>query len=316
MEHHILDTISEEIKRDNGTDASDKEILLQSFERLKNQKLNILFVGATGVGKSSTINAIFDTEIATVGNSPNPETATIEMYKIDNMVLWDTPGLGDSPEKDQQYAVQIANALKKKDTEGNLLIDEVVVLIDGSNRDMKTAYEIIENVVVPYIGDPDRIIIAINQCDMALKGRYWNYEENQPDPPLISFLDKKVMSVQDRIMETTGIAAQPIFYSALHKYNISKLLLEMMRHMPDTKRFLFIDGLNKNPEVWKKNDELQDYNAEIQKEVKGSLSKALDGAAKGAVAGATVGNLIPVIGPVVGATVGAVLGFLGGLMEG
>ena len=194
MRNSILESISSEIEADNNQVISDRDILLKNIEQLKQQKLNILFVGATGVGKSSTINAIFNTEVAKVGYSVDPETATIQKFEIDNMVLWDTPGLGDNPEKDKRYAVEIANALKAKDNNGQLVVDEVVVLIDGSNRDMKTAYEVIENVIVPFIGDTKRIIIAINQCDMALKGRYWNYDVKQPEEQLVSFLNEKVLS--------------------------------------------------------------------------------------------------------------------------
>ncbi len=313
MNNGILDSLVSEIT--NNKQLPDREQLLNNINKLKQEKLNVLFVGATGVGKSSTINAIFNMDVATVGYSTDPETSTIQKFEIDNMILWDTPGLGDSPEKDKLYAAEIANALKAKDDDGTLIIDEVVVLIDGSNRDMKTAYEIIENVVAPFLGENKKIVVAINQCDVALKGRYWNYDENQPDEQLISFLESKVLSVKNRIYESTGLVTQPVYYSALHHYNISKLLLAMLRNMPEEKRFLFTDSLNRNPEVWKKNDTLEDYNAEIQKEVKISLSSALDHAAKGAVAGATIGGLIPVIGPVVGATVGAILGFLGGLIE-
>lgn len=192
MRNSILESISSEIEADNNQVISDRDILLKNIEQLKQQKLNILFVGATGVGKSSTINAIFNTEVAKVGYSVDPETATIQKFEIDNMVLWDTPGLGDNPEKDKRYAVEIANALKAKDNNGQLVVDEVVVLIDGSNRDMKTAYEVIENVIVPFIGDTKRIIIAINQCDMALKGRYWNYDVKQPEEQLVSFLHQSI----------------------------------------------------------------------------------------------------------------------------
>ena len=313
MNNGILDSLVSEIT--NNKQLPDREQLLNNINKLKQEKLNVLFVGATGGGKSSTINALFNMDVATVGYSTDPETSTIQKFEIDNMILWDTPGLGDSPEKDKLYAAEIANALKAKDDDGTLIIDEVVVLIDGSNRDMKTAYEIIENVVAPFLGENKKIVVAINQCDVALKGRYWNYDENQPDEQLISFLESKVLSVKNRIYESTGLVTQPVYYSALHHYNISKLLLAMLRNMPEEKRFLFTDSLNRNPEVWKKNDTLEDYNAEIQKEVKISLSSALDHAAKGAVAGATIGGLIPVIGPVVGATVGAILGFLGGLIE-
>lgn len=312
----ILESVLDEINNNSDIVFTDREKILHNIELLKKQKLNIMFVGATGVGKSSTINAIFDMEIAKVGYSVEPETDTIRKYEIDNIVLWDTPGLGDSPEKDRMYALQIANALKEKDADGNLLIDEVVILIDGSNRDMKTAYEVIENVIIPYIGEKDRIVIAVNQCDMALKGRYWNYDENRPEAQLSSFLDEKVNSVKERILNSTGMITSPVYYSALYQYNISKLLFSMIKSMPETKRFLFTDGLNSNSEVWKKNDSLENYNIEIQNEIRGSLSKAIDGASKGAVAGATIGGLIPVIGPVAGAVVGTILGFLGGLIDG
>src|SRR5574344_277923 len=273
MKNSIWDAISNKLETEDAQVIEDREVLLKNIEQLKQQKLNILFVGATGVGKSSTINAIFNTEVAKVGYSVDPETAMIQKFEIDNMILWDTPGLGDDPEKDKKYANEIANALKTKDANGQLLIDEVVVLIDGSNRDMKTAYEVIENVIVPFIGDTKRIIIAINQCDMALKGHYWNYEKNKPEEQLVSFLNEKVLSVKTRISESTGVYTEPIYYSALHNYNISKLLLAMLMSMPEEKRFLLTDSLNKNPEIWKKNDELTDYNKNIKKEVTNSLTK-------------------------------------------
>ena len=315
MVEGILKSIEDQIKQD-GVNISDKDSILRKIEKLSQKKLNILFVGATGVGKSSTINSIFNMELAKVGYSVDPETTTIQKFEINNIVLWDSPGLGDSPINDQRYAVEIANMLKKRDADGQLLIDEVVVLIDASSRDLSTTYEIIENAIMPFIGDPKRIIIAINQCDMAMKGRYWNYNKNEPDEQLLVFLDNKVNSVKERIYGSTGLITNPIYYSALHSYNISKLLLEMLKAVSEEKRFLFTDSLNKKPQVWKKNDEIESYNKEIQKEVKGSILKALDGAAKGASAGATVGSLVPVIGTMIGATAGAILGFLGGLFEG
>ena len=314
MSSRILDDIAEEARKGSFGTGEDQASVIRGIELLKRQKLNVAFVGATGVGKSSTINSIFNMDVAKVGDRTDPETASIQKYELDNMVLWDTPGLGDNPEKDRQYAVEIAGLLKRKDEKGDLLIDEVVVLVDGSNRDMKTAYETIEHVVAPYIEDPKRIIIAINQCDVALKGRFWNNDRCEPEAQLAAFLDQKVTSVRERIAGSTGIATSPMYYSALHHYNISKLLLAMITAVQEKKRFLFTDSLNRNPEVWKKNDKPEIYNQQIQQEVKGSLSKALEGAAAGAAAGATVGRYIPVIGPIAGAIAGAALGFLGGLL--
>lgn len=313
MGNKILDSLLDEVKRNPNT-AANADILRKSIERLKQQKLNIMFVGGTGVGKSTTINAIFNMEMAKVGDRVDPETASIAQYEMDNLVLWDTPGLGDSPEKDQRYATEIAHALQAKDANGKPLIDAVVVVVDGSSRDMSTTYEMIEHVVLPYSGDITRLIIAINQCDVALKGRYWDEDAKQPQQPLIDFLEQKVESVKKRIQESVGISTNPVYYSALYHYNISKLLLAVLTSVPAQKRFLIADNLNQDPVIWQANDTLQNYNAVIQQEVKGSLSAALEGAAKGAVAGAKVGGFIPIIGPIIGATVGAALGFLGGLM--
>lgn len=312
MSKKLLDILGEEIMKLPDIDP-DKERILHNLENLKSKQLNILLVGATGVGKSSTINALFNSEIAKVGYNVDPETKSIEKYELENLVLWDSPGLGDSPENDRIYAVQIAKLLKARDDQDELLIDVVMVLLDASSKDLKTAFEVIEKVVVPYIEDPQRIIVAINQCDMAMKGRGWS-DKNTPEPALQAFLEEKAASIQKRILDSTGIKTQPLYYSALHHYNISKLLAALLRGMPEHKRFLVVDTLNKNPDVWRRNDEIENYQHVIESEVKGSLSQALSGAKNGAMAGATVGVLIPVVGPVVGAAIGATLGFLGGLL--
>ncbi len=314
MEKSIFDIIVKEIMDIEVSCSADKKAAIDNIERLKNQKLNILFVGATGAGKSSTINSIFNTEIAKVGYSTDPETMNIQKYEMGNLILWDSPGLGDNPEKDKRYASEIINALKEKDADGQLVIDEVVVVVDGSNRDMRTAFEIMEKIVIPYIGNAERMVIAINQCDLALKGRHWNYDACQPERQLVDFLEQKVCSVKERIMESVGVHTKPFYYSAYYHYNISKLLLEMLGSIPEEKRIFVAGNLNQDPNIWQKNDELKNYNNEIKEVMTGSIQKALEGAAAGAVAGATVGSLVPVIGSAVGAVVGAALGFLGGLI--
>ena len=310
MREHIIDTLEAQLRANPDTQE-----LLTALETLKQKKLNILFVGATGVGKSSTINALFDMDDAKVGNSADPETASIQKYEADNLVLWDTPGFGDSPENDARYAKEVAYALKACDENGELLIDEVVVVIDGSSRDMGTAYAVIKNVIAPLIGDPKRIAIAINQCDMAKKGHDWNKEQGIPEPALVDFLDKQAASVQTRIAESTGLWTKPVYYSALYHYNISKLLLTMLTNLPEGKRFLFTDSMNREPSIWEKNDSEQDYNQEIEETILDPLSKAIDSAVKGAEAGAKLGEKIPVIGPILGAIVGGAFGFLSGFLH-
>ena len=52
----------------------------------------------------------------------------------------------------------------------------VLVIIEGSNRDMGTTYQLLNEVVIPNI-QSDRILVAINQADFAMKGRHWVQEK-------------------------------------------------------------------------------------------------------------------------------------------
>ena len=237
----------------------EKSKLLKNLFHLKEQKINLMITGATGSGKSSTINALFDIEVAKVGSGVNPETKKITRYELDNLILWDSPGLGDGKEADARYTKDIINKLLEKDEKGNFLIDLVLVILDGSSRDLSISYEIINNVIIPNLGEnkKNRILVAINQADMAMKGRNWNYKENKPEPELVKFLEEKVKSVSKRIKEATGLDITPIYYSAGFKedgikqnpYNLSKLLYYIIKHTPKEKRTMYAQNINQNAEM-------------------------------------------------------------------
>lgn len=268
----------------------DKASVLKNLQKLKTEKVHVLITGATGCGKSSTINALFDTEKAKVGQGSNPETMTITRYDLNNVVLFDSPGLGDGKEADLRHAKNIIDKLLEKDANGNLLIDLVLVILDGSSRDLGTSYELINKVIIPNLGeDKSRLLIAINQADMAMKGRYWDYENNQPEPKLIEFLDEKVASTKARIKEATGVNVEPIYYSAGYKdgdeaqqpWNLAKLLSYILKHTNKKKRIVFARELNQNQEIWSKNDNLANYQAQAKESFLDSLvTNAIDGVEK------------------------------------
>lgn len=325
MEKNILDKMEENIDKTDINDTEKKE-LKKNFLHLKEQKLNLMITGATGSGKSSTINALFNMEVAKVGVTSDPETMEITNYTLGNLVLWDTPGLGDGREADARHTKNIINKLLEKDEKGNLLIDLVLIILDGSSRDLGTSYELINNVIIPNLGeDKNRILIAINQADIAMKGRYWNYEENKPEPELVEFLDEKVKSVHERIKEGTGLDITPIYYSAGFKeeggsqekpYNLSKLLYYIIKLTPKNKRLPYIENINKNPAMWEDDDNLKNYKIDIISELSDAIE---EGVTKGSSIGGTIGELIlgekgKTIGKIAGAAAGAVTGLVvGGL---
>ena len=325
MEKNILDKMEENIDK-TDINETEKNELKKNFLHLKEQKLKLMITGATGAGKSSTINALFNMEVAKVGVTSDPETMEITNYTLGNLVLWDTPGLGDGKEADAKHTKNIINKLLEKDEKGNLLIDLVLVILDGSSRDLGTSYELINNVIIPNLGeDKNRVLIAINQADIAMKGRYWNHEENKPEPELVEFLDEKVKSVHERIKEGTGLDITPIYYSAGFKeeggsqekpYNLSKLLYYIIRLTPKNKRLPYIENINKNPAMWEDDDNLKNYKNDIISELSDAIE---EGVTKGSSIGGTIGELIlgekgKTIGKIAGAAAGAVTGLVvGGL---
>ena len=325
MEKNILDKMEENIDK-TDINETEKNELKKNFLHLKEQKLNLMITGATGCGKSSTINALFDLDIAKVGSSINLVTTTITRYDLDNLILWDTPGLGDGKEADARYTKNIISKLLEKDEKGNFLIDLVLVILDGSSRDLSISYELINNVIIPNLGEnkKNRILVAINQADMAMKGRYWNYKENKPEPELVEFLDEKVKSVSKRIKEATGLDITPIYYSAGFKedgikqnpYNLSKLLYYIIKHTPKEKRASYAQNINQNAEMWIDSDGLKNYKKGIFDELSDAISEGIfNGVYYGGEIGSLLGKPGEVVGKVIGGAVGSVCGFLGGVWD-
>ena len=325
MGKNIFKEIERNVMREN-MDENTRQKLLGNLLRMKNQKINLMVTGATGAGKSSTINALFGEEVAKVGTSADPETTEIEKYELDNLIVWDTPGLGDGKEADNRHSKRIIDKLYEKDENGNLLIDLVLVILDGNSRDLGTSYELINNVIIPNLGEnkKNRILVAINQADVAMKGKYWNMKENRPEERLQEFLENKVISVKRRIKEATGIDTEPIYYSAGEKeegymqqkpYNLSKLLYYILQCTPEEKRLVYAQNMNKEEVMWTDNDDLKDYR-------KGILEKFVESVAKGVMLGGAIGEILGSfaglggVGRMVGSVVGAGLGIAGSLVGG
>lgn len=324
---NIYDLLEEEIMKADAP-AEEKNKQLSKLVKARGQKINLMLVGATGSGKSSTINSIFNTKMAKVGIGVDPETKDIECYQLENLTIWDTPGIGDVKEKDDEYAKQIIKKLSEVDENGTPIIDLVMVVIDGSSRDLHSTYDMINNVIVPSLTKENahRILIAVNQADMAMKGNHWDVENNCPDETLTDFLEKKCDSIKQRIFEGTGIEITPMYYCAGYTdendvqnkpYNLTKLLYHIVLSLPAEKRIAIAENLNDNKSMWECDDQKCDYKSGISQSF-GEIFWETTGnfAEKGFVGGGMVLGLPgAIVGGLVCGAAGAVVGFFKGLFS-
>ncbi len=234
---------------------------IQSYSLL--MPLDVLLVGGTGTGKSATLNAIFGSTVAKIGDGVDPETQHISAYQLhDYLRIHDSAGLGDGKSADFEHAKNITKELLRvvtiSDGKQYKFTDLAMVILDGGSRDLGTAFKLLESVVLKSI-EPERVVVAINQADMAMKGRYWNGKIHRPEQELKDFLEEKAFSVQKRIRESTGLTiAKPVCYSALHKYNIDSLIDHIIDRIPTKRReasiqsgnFKSLQGLDSTHRWW------------------------------------------------------------------
>lgn len=216
--------------------------ILKNLRIIGVKPLDIMVTGVTGAGKSTTLNSFFQKNVAKVGDGVDPETMELDSYRLNDFFrIWDTPGLGDGVEIDKIHKKKMLDLLYKKYSmkQGGFgFIDMAIIIIEGSNRDMGTTYTLLNEVIVPSI-QKDRILVIINQADMAMKGYHWDYENNTPDDKLIDFLEEQAISIQKRVKEATGVEIiKPVYYSAEYNWNIKTVFDFIIDHMPRKRRII------------------------------------------------------------------------------
>ncbi|WVU42141.1 GTP-binding protein HSR1 [Fusobacterium polymorphum] len=164
----------------------------------------------------------------------------LDAYALNDFFrVWDTPGLGDGIENDKIHKKKLIDLLYKTYSVDNQIygfIDMVLVIIEGATRDMGSTYTLLNEVIVPNI-QKNRILVAINQADIAMKGYYWDNITKSPDSQLINFLNDKAISIKERVKEATGIdILTPVYYSAEYNWNVKAVFDFIIDHMPSEKR--------------------------------------------------------------------------------
>lgn len=178
----------------------------------------IALIGKTGAGKSSLCNLLHGSPVA---KTSDVEACTREVQVIsvfdDSLLMYDFPGIGETKERDQEYAALYNDRLQE--------MDAIIWLIKADDKSFTTEEIFYENVIKPLITSERPLIFGISQCDKMNPIREWNKKEQQPSETQKSNLEAKRKEIQNIFK----IPLQQIqYFSSEAKYRYDKPIVKAL----------------------------------------------------------------------------------------
>ena len=185
---------------------------------------NVCFLGKTGYGKSSLINAMFGTRFST-----DPfYSCTKELYSVsvlkdapqgyDCVTIFDTPGIGEFPDNDAyqayyDHAVSIADAIVLVVTFAKTDAPEQELLL-GLKQHISQDKKV-------------KFIVGLNHIDssiVALDSDYvpWNNERNVPTRDCQSVIEERISIIHQKYDEIF-MPSQVVAVCATRNYGVKEL---------------------------------------------------------------------------------------------
>jgi len=189
--------------------------------------VNIAVVGPTGVGKTSTCNALLGTNWA-IGHT-RATTRDIQKKQLilnengedieTNIYLTDFPGLGESLDQDKIYLPLYKEHL------GNY--DAIIWILSANERQIAFVQHYCNELMSEVQDFENKIIIGLNKVDLVEPMEWGRKEPNFPSPKQLENIEARANDVLTRFSEPLSKCklqeVQIIPYTAKHNWRIWKL---------------------------------------------------------------------------------------------
>lgn len=222
-----------------GVSKNDKDkVFAKLDEEIIGRPFKVAVIGQSGVGKSSTLNAVFGLNLPT-SDIEEGTTEIIEkvfpMRDGFNLSIYDMPGLLQNRKRDKVYEEMYKEILPQ--------CDVIVYIIKANTRNIGDDCRILKDVVLPICNQSsikDNLIIAVNKVDTIGQTidpddpeLLWDPFENKPSEKLWECIKKKRIDIFEKLISenlvllndaTTLKPDQVVFYSAVFEYNLGEFL--------------------------------------------------------------------------------------------
>jgi small GTP-binding protein len=215
--------------------SEQKRRIQEKMSAVLNYEPKVGIFSKTGVGKSSLCNALFGQEVCLVSDI-SACTSNIQEVMLNiggsGLKLIDMPGVGESREKDGEYAELYADLLPE--------LDLILWLLKADDRAYTSDQIFYQNIVKPHIDEGKPFLFVLNQCDKIEPFREWNEEKHLPSLTQFANIYLKIKAVSE-YFDVTPSKIIPI--SAKEKYNLSSLVDEIVYALPKEKKISFFNAI-------------------------------------------------------------------------
>ena len=222
------------ILMENQESINKREILdkiSKELKRVRSYRPKVGIFGDTGVGKSSLCNALFGKETAKISNveacTREPQHIFIGGSNNEGITLVDVPGVGEDPERHQEY-IQLYQSLLPE-------LDLILWVIKADDRKYMSAIDVYNNILKPNL-EKCPVVFVINQIDKIEPVEEWyenkkNLGSTQKNNLLINtyYISRRFDFSTNKII--------PV--SAKGNYNLVELVNRIVEVLPNEKKYAF-----------------------------------------------------------------------------
>lgn len=222
-------------------------ILSQIDEKIaKEPPPRVALIGETGVGKSSTLNSLFNAGLDISHTEACTQEATevrvplgsmlAKKMRIDtveanlgDLIVYDMPGLGEGLAAHDQHLATYDDILRR--------VDAALWILDAHNRMIEfaqTEMARLDKALTTYM------TFALNKVDMVFPGETaWYTPANLPSPEQESNIKLRMLDVESKVKEALPHwRGRVIGYSATRRFNLPQLFAAMLDGVARERRWV------------------------------------------------------------------------------
>lgn len=254
--------------------ASNKQIesATQLFKKeIKNVPLpKIAIIGFTGVGKSTTLNALFNAgrptnDVRPCTQSEAPIVGDVSKYtgSKGSVIIYDMPGLGEDLYSDRKHFDTYIRVLP--------IVDIAVWTFHTGDRSMTPMQEALQG-LIKYLGNDfqNKLMFAINKADAIAPGESaWDTKLNSPSLEQRRNITELELYIQEKIRQILPVwNGKLVTYSATKHFRLSQLMTAMVETLPKERRWVLESVSDVADPRWLMDKSLQNYVNSLQKNCK------------------------------------------------